>query len=110
MLHDTLPTVHERGNPYDRYAIAARKCLSGYLVEVIVGHLSKEILRVIRYIMLHSATVAVKVLDTHHHRSSLVQGGLKISIQVLVKMDYSPQNKDSYSSTRPSLNSTTENQ
>ena len=93
-LHDTLPTVHETSNPYDRYAIAARKCLPGYLVEVTVGHLPKEISRVTRFIMLHGATVAVKVLDTHHRRSPLVQGGLEIPIQVLVKMDYSPQNKD----------------
>ena len=81
MLHNTLPTVHERSNPYDRYAIAARKRPPGYLVKVTVGHLPKEMTC---FIMLHSARVAVKVLDTHH---PLVQGGLEFPIQVLVKMD-----------------------
>ena len=46
------------------------------------------------FIMLHSAIVVVKILDTHHCRLPLVQGGLEIPIQVIVKMDNSPQNKD----------------
>ena len=94
-LHEILPTIHERGNPYDRYTIAARKSLPGTLaVESTVGHLPREISRLTRFIMLHGAIVVVKVLDTHHRRSPLVQGGLEIPIQVIVKMDYSPQNKD----------------
>ena len=44
--------------------------------------------------MQHGATVIVKVLDVHHRRWPLVQGDLEIPIQVIVKMDYSPQNKD----------------
>ena len=44
--------------------------------------------------MLHGAIVVVKVLDTHHPRSPLVQGGLEIPIQVIVKIDFSSQNKD----------------
>ena len=94
-LHEILPTIHERSNPYDRYAIAARKSLPGTLVvESTVGHLPREISRLTRFIMLHGAIVVVKILDTHHRRSPLVQGGLEIPIQVIVKMEYSPQNKD----------------
>jgi len=94
-LHEILPTIHERSNPYDRYAISARTSLPGTLVvESTVGHLPKEISRLTRFIMLHSAIVVVKILNTHHRRSPLVQGGLKIPIQVIVKMEYSPQNKD----------------
>ena len=93
-----LPTIHERSklNPYDHYAIAARKSLSGTLfVESTVGHLRKEISRLTRFIMLQGAVVIVKILDTHHCRSPLVQGGLEMPIQViLVKVQYSPQNKD----------------
>ena len=36
----------------------------------------------------------VKVKDTQHHRSPLIQGGLEIPIEVIVKMEYSLQNKD----------------
>ena len=96
-LHKILPTIHERSNPYDRYAIAAcaRNSLPGTLVvESTVGHLPREISRLTRFIMLHGAIVVVKILDTHHRRLPLVQGGLEIPIQVIVKMEYSPQNKD----------------
>ena len=44
--------------------------------------------------MLRGAMVVVKILDTHHHRSPLVPGGLEIPIQMTVKMEYSSQNKD----------------
>jgi len=42
--------------------------------------------------MLYGATVAVKVLDTHHCRLLLVQGGLEIPIQVTVTIEYSTKN------------------
>ena len=44
--------------------------------------------------MLHGAIVTAKVMDTHHRRSPLVQGGLEIPIEVTVTMKYSPDNKD----------------
>ena len=72
-LNEVLPTIHERTNPHDRYAIAARKRLTGCIGESTVGHLPKEISQVTRFIMLYGAVVTVKVLDTHH-RSPLVQG------------------------------------
>ena len=94
-LHEILPTIHERINPHDHYAITARKSLPGTLVvESTVGHLPKEISRLTCFIMLHGAIVVVKILNTYHHRLPLVQGGLKLPIQVIVKMEYSPQNKD----------------
>jgi len=78
MLHEILSTIHERSNPYDCYAIAARKSLPGTLaVESTVGHLPKEISRLTSFIMLHGAIVVVKILNTHHRRSPLVQGGLE---------------------------------
>jgi len=42
--------------------------------------------------MLYDATVAIKVLDTHHCRLLLVQGGLEIPIQVTVTIEYSTKN------------------
>ena len=77
-LNEVLPTIHERTNPHDCYAIAARKRLTGCIGESTVGHLPKEISRVTRFIMLYGAVVTVKVLDTHHRRSPLVQGGLEM--------------------------------
>ena len=95
ILHKILPSIHERSNPYDRYAIAARKSLPGTLaVESTVGHLPREISRFTRFIMLHGAIVVVKILDTRHRRSPLVQGGQEIPIQVIVRMEYSAHNKD----------------
>ena len=44
--------------------------------------------------MLYGAVVTVNVLDTHPHRSPLVQGGLEIPIQVIVKMECKTQDKD----------------
>ena len=44
------------------------------------------------YNVLYGATITVKVLDTHHHRSLLVQGGLEIPIQDTVTMEYSTRN------------------
>ena len=96
-LNEVLPTIHERTNPHDCYAIAARKRLTGCIGESTVGHLPKEISRVTRFIMLYGAVVTVKVLDTHHRRSPLVQGGLEIPIQIIVKMKCNSQNKNALS-------------
>ena len=95
VLHEILPTIHERSNPYDRYAIDARRSLPGTrVIESSVGHLPREISRLTRFIIQHGAIVVVKVLDTHHRRSPLVQGGLETPIELIMKMEYSPQNKD----------------
>ena len=83
-LNEVLPTIHERTNPHDHYAIAARKRLTGCIGESTVGHLPKEISRVTRFIMLYGGVVTVKILDTHHRRLPLVQGGLEIPIQVIL--------------------------
>jgi len=65
MLHEILPTIHERSNPYDCYAIAARKSLPGTLVvESTTSHLPKEISRLTCFIVLHGAVVIVKILNT----------------------------------------------
>ena len=38
------------------------------------------------------AKVTAMVMDTHHRRLPLVQGGLKIPIQVTVEMDWTEKN------------------
>ena len=96
-LNEVLSMVHERTNPHGHYAIAARKRLAGCIGESTVGHLPKKISSVTRFIMLYGAVVTVKVLETHHCRAPLVQGGLKILIHVVVKMECNSQNKDAIS-------------
>ena len=88
--HEVLPTVHERNNPYDHYAVAAGP---GRISESTVGHLPIEISRITRYIILYGAMVTVEILDTHCRRSPLVQGGLELPVKVVVKMDYSLKNR-----------------
>lgn len=98
VLGEELCTIHESDNVYDRFAIAARKRLPGSpLIESTVGHLPKEISRITRYIMLYGAIVSVKVMDPHHRRSPLVQGGLEIPVQVNVVMEFSAQNEKALS-------------
>ena len=93
-LHESLYTIHESDNMVDRNAIAARKRLPGLAVESTVGHLPKEISRSTRYILFYGAIVTAKVIDTHHRRSPLVQGGLEIPIEVTLTMKYSLENKE----------------
>ena len=76
-LNEMFPMIHERTDPHERYAIAAKKILAGCIVESTVGHLPKEILRITGFIMLYGAVITVKVLDTHLRTSPLVQGAGK---------------------------------
>ena len=71
-LNEVLPTIHERTNLHACYATAARKRVTGCIVESTFGHLPKEILLVTQVIMLYGAVVTVKVLNTHPCRSPLV--------------------------------------
>ena len=47
-------TVHERNNPYDRYAVATKRSMPGF-VELTVGHLPKEMSRVTRLMQIDEA-------------------------------------------------------
>ena len=92
---EILFVKREEENPFDRYAIAAvkRDRNPGALTEKIVGHLPKEISRLVSYIILHGARVLVKMVEEAHRRSPLVQGGLEILILVTLSMDYSENNQ-----------------
>ena len=98
VLDEALSAIRESGNLHDPYAIAARKHLPGsLLLETTVGHLPKEISRLTWYIMFYGAIVTVKVVDTHHRRSPLVQVGLEIPVIVMVQMEHNTQNKEALS-------------
>ena len=84
---------HEPSNAYDHHAVALKKRLPGHISDSVVGHLPKELSRFVRFILQHGASGSAKVLDTHHRRSPLVQGGLEIPIQVTVTMPNSDKNE-----------------
>ena len=92
-LHEVLEAKQESGNAYDRFAIACTKKLPSRLTESVVGHLPKEVSMYTYYIILHGTKVTAMVMDTHHWRSPLVQGGLEIPIQVTVEVDLTKKNR-----------------
>lgn len=96
-LNETLQTIHEEKNPHDRYAVAAIRKTASRLTPVVVGHLPREISRFTRFIILHGATVKVKVSDTKYRRSPLIQGGLEIPVEVDVQMENSSENQQALS-------------
>ena len=96
-LNEKLETIHEENNPHDRYAVAAIRKTVSRLRPVVVGHLPREISRFTRFIILHGATVKVKVSDTKHRRSPLIQGGLEIPVEVEVQMENSSENQQALS-------------
>ena len=63
LLNERLNTIHESSNNYDRYALATTKEVSGYSSPMIIGHLTKEISRIMRYVMQYGAIVTVRVCD-----------------------------------------------
>ena len=96
-LNEKLDTIHEENNPHDRYAVVAIRETVSRLTPVVVGHLPREISRFTRFIILHGATVKVKVSNTNYQRSPLIQGGLEIPIEVEVHMENSAENQQALS-------------
>ena len=96
-LNEKLETIHEENNPHDRYAVAAIRKTVSRLRPVVVGHLPREISMFTRFIILHGATVKVKVSDTKYRRSPLIQGGLEIPVEVEVQMENSSENQQALS-------------
>ena len=90
-LNEKLDAIHKENNPHNRYAVAAIRKTVSRLSPVIVGHLPREISRFTRFIILHGATVTVKVTDTKYRRSPLIQGGLEIPVEV--QMENSSENQ-----------------
>ena len=85
-LNEKLDTIQVENNPHDRYAVAVSR-----LTPVVVGHLPREISRFTRFIILHGATMKVKVSDTKYRRSPLIQGGLENPVEVEVQMENSSE-------------------
>ena len=91
VLDEILAARPEIGNSFYCYAIAAYKRFGP--TEQIVGHLPREISRFMYFIIFHGAQIVCKVINTHHRRSPLVQGGLEIPVEVTVTMNSTDANK-----------------
>ena len=75
--NEKLDCLHEPGNAFDRFAIKTVNEKGE-----IVGHLPKEISRIIKYLLDRGFTMYCKLSSRHYRRSPLVQGGLEIQCKV----------------------------
>ena len=84
-----LDCMHQEDNPYDFLAIKTCEKLTGRTV----GHLPIEISRSIKYLLQRGAIVEAKLLSTDYRQSPLVQRGLEIPCNVIIKMPSTLINK-----------------
>ena len=77
-----LNCFDESGNVFDPFAIKVCERNS----EKPVGHLPREIPRVIKFIIEREAAVDVELTSDHYRRSPLFQGGQEIKFKVTLKV------------------------
>lgn len=75
----------EDNNPTDPYAIAVKTEMNN--IPFTVGHLPREISRVINKFISHGGTIQVKLASVRRRRSKICQGGLEVPISVTAKHD-----------------------
>ena len=79
---EVLACSREENNPHDPFAIKPCKLDSGK----IVGHLPMELSRISKFILDRGAKIDVKLCETRYCRCPLVQGGLKIPCDLVIRM------------------------
>ena len=79
---EVLAWSHEENNPHDPFAIKTCQLDSGK----IVGHLPMELSRISKFILDRGAKIDVKLPETHYRCSPLVQGGLEIPCDLVIRM------------------------
>ena len=79
---EVLACSHEENNPRGPFAIKTCELDSGR----IVGHLPMELSRISKFILDRRAKIEVKLRETHYRRSPLVQGGLEIPCDLVIRM------------------------
>ena len=82
VINDTMNCLHDRGNPFDVFAI---KTCQRESFEA-VGHLPREISRATKFLLDRGAVVTTTISSNTYRRSPLVQGGLEIPCTVTIKM------------------------
>ena len=79
---EVLACSHEENNAHDPFAIKTCRLDSGR----IVGHLPMELSRISKFIIDRGAKIEVKLRETHYRRSPVVQGGLEIPCDLVIRM------------------------
>ena len=79
---EVLACSHEENNLHDPFAIKTCQFNSGK----IDGHLPMELSRISKFILDRGAKIDVKLPETHYRRSPLVQGGLEIPCDLVIRM------------------------
>ena len=79
---EVLACSHEENNAHDPFAIKTCRLDSGR----IVGHLPMELSRISKFIIDRGAKIEVKLRETHYRRSPLVEGGLEIPCDLVIRM------------------------
>ena len=79
---EVLGCSHEQNNPQNPFAIKTCQPDSGK----IVGHLPVELSRISKLILDRGADIEVKLRETHYRRSPLVQGGLEIQCDLVIRL------------------------
>ena len=79
---EVLGCSHKQNNPQNPFAIKTCQPDSGK----IVGHLPVELSRISKFILDRGANIEVMLRETHYPRSPLVQGGLKIQCDLVIRL------------------------
>ena len=82
VLGETLHCIHDKGNPFDVFAIKTCSPQNGQTL----GHLPREISRATKFLIDRGAEVNVQVSGNHYRRSPLVQGGLEIPCRLSARI------------------------
>ena len=85
--NENLQCKHEVGNAFDIYAIKTCKDDG-----TIVGHLPRELSRVLKFLLDRGAMISAELVSVHYRKSPLVQGGLEIPCKVIVRMSPTVRN------------------
>ena len=81
-VSEKLACSHEENNRDDPFTIKTCQLDSGK----IVGHLPMELSRISKFILDRGAKIEVKLRETHYRRSPVVQGGLEIPCDLVIRM------------------------
>ena len=65
----------------------------GRLADCTIGHLPREISRIIHFFLLRGGVVSVEIVYKNHRRSPLVQGWLRIPVKLIAEIDASENNE-----------------
>ena len=86
-LNQFINFKRERNNRYDRFAVAGMTKLPGTLAASIVGHVPRELSRIIWYAIDKGARITTTLVSTQAKDSPLVEAGLEILVIVKVEWE-----------------------